>query len=147
MTSRELKYFNLAKNACSFSDFPRVKIGCIAVYKNKVLSVGYNSQKTHPLQEYYNHFRNFYPNTGGKFINHSLHAETYCLLQIKDMDIDFGKVELFIFRTRKDRETGMSRPCDGCMRLIKDIGIKVIYYTTDNGLCKDNNGLCMEDIF
>lgn len=138
MTNRELKYFNLAKNACSFSDFPRVKIGCIAVYKNKVLSVGYNSQKTHPLQEYYNHFRDFYPNVGGKFINHSLHGEIHALLQIKDMDIDFSKVELFIYRICKNRKFAMVRPCAGCMRMIKDLGIKVIYFTSDDGFCKEH---------
>ncbi len=28
---------------------------------------------------------------------------------------------------------GMARPCPACMAAIKELGIKNIYYTTDNG--------------
>lgn len=49
------------------------------------------------------------------------------------MDINFTKVKLYIYRIRKDRDFGMSKPCDSCMAAIKDLGIRQIYYTTDDG--------------
>lgn len=45
-------FFFLAKNACLYSDNKKTRVGCIIVYKNSVISVGYNkNSKTHPLQK------------------------------------------------------------------------------------------------
>ena len=62
-----------------------------------------------------------------------LHAEINCLNSIRNMDINFSKVKLYIYRIRKDRPFGLSRPCPSCMAAIKDIGIKDIFYTTNDG--------------
>ena len=45
----------------------------------------------------------------------------------------FSKVKLYIYRIRKDQPFGLSRPCPSCMAAIKDLGIKDIYYTTNDG--------------
>lgn len=37
-----------------------------------------------------------------------LHAEINCLNQLKHLDINFSKVKLYIYRTRKDIECGMA---------------------------------------
>ena len=42
-------------------------------------------------------------------------------------------MKLYIYRIRKDQPYGMARPCPSCMAAIKDIGIKDIYYTTNDG--------------
>lgn len=34
---------------------------------------------------------------------------------------------------RKNQPYGMSRPCPSCMAAIKDLGIRNIYYTTNDG--------------
>ena len=62
-----------------------------------------------------------------------LHAEINCLNQIRHLDINFSKVKLYIYRIRKDQPFGMARPCPSCMAAIKDLGIKNIYYTTNDG--------------
>lgn len=62
-----------------------------------------------------------------------LHAKINCMNSIRNLDIDFSKVKLFIYRIRKDRPFGISRPCPSCMAVIKDLGIKDIYYTTNDG--------------
>lgn len=117
------------------SDFKRVHIGCIAVYKNQILSVGYNTNKTHPLQKKYNKFRNInYDNVEPIPF---LHAEMSCLLQIREMDIDFNKVELYIYREDRNGNLSMCRPCKACMKMIDTLGIKNIYYTTNNGYAKE----------
>lgn len=123
------KYFKLAKNASTFSDFPRVKIGAILVYKGKVVSVGWNTVKENPLQKKYNQLRGF--NT--EIHPNSLHAEMMCLLRAKHLDIDFRKASMFIYRNLKNGSLGISRPCPACMKAIQDFDIKNIYYTTGGG--------------
>ena len=62
-----------------------------------------------------------------------LHAEISCINFIKYLDINFSKVKLYIYRIRKDKPFGLSRPCPSCMAAIKDLGIRDIYYTSDDG--------------
>ena len=49
--------FKLAKNASTFSD-RKIKIGAVLMYKSKVISVGYNTTKSSPIQKMYNVYRN-----------------------------------------------------------------------------------------
>ena len=131
--------FNRAKEISYLSDYKRIHIGCVAVYKNQILAVGYNTNKTHPLQMKYNRYRNMvYENTEPKS---SLHAEMSCLMQIKDMDIDFSKVELYIYRENVFG-LAMSRPCGACMKAIDDLGIKKIHYTTNGGFASEIRKEC-----
>lgn len=55
--NKDLRYLNVAKEVSKCSDFKRANIGCCIVYKNDILAVGYNSEKTHTLQKKYNHYR------------------------------------------------------------------------------------------
>lgn len=128
--------FKKAENISELSDYKRVHIGCIAIYKGQVISVGYNTNKTHPIQKKYNKFRK---SDDGEFVVPlpSLHAEMMCLLGIKDMGINFSKVKLYIFRKNLNGEIAMSRPCAACMKAIDDLGIKEIHYTTTGGFAKE----------
>jgi deoxycytidylate deaminase len=127
ITKSHRAYFKAAKSMSDLSDFPRVKVGCVAVYKHKVISSGCNSYVTNPLQKRYNKFRFETDAT-----LHSKHAEVDCLLPlINRKDIDFSRVSLYIFRQYKSGELGMARPCDSCFNLIKDLGIRTVYYTGD----------------
>lgn len=67
MTKRQLRYFNQAKEIAQQSDFPRVHIGAIVVYKHQVISKGCNtSSKTHRIQSQLNKKR-FNANSSGMF--------------------------------------------------------------------------------
>lgn len=123
------KYFMLAKNASNFSDFPRIHIGCVLIYKNKILSVGWNTKKENPLQKYYNKYRNF---DTDKYKN-PLHAEMMSILKIRNIEIDWKKVNMFIYREHKNGKTALAKPCKACKQAIKDTGIKNIYYTSSDG--------------
>ena len=117
------------------SDFKQVHIGCIAVYKGHILAVGYNTNKTHPLQKKYNKFRKMY-NSKFEPVPKS-HAEISCLSQIKDMDLDFSKIKLYIYRENKNGNLAICRPCKACMKLIDELGIKKIFYTVDGGFVNE----------
>ena len=124
----DYKYFKKARTVAEISDFYKTHIGCVAVYQGRIISIGCNLNKTHPIQKYYNKYRR-----NAESLLPKLHAEINCINQIRDMDIVFSNVKLYIYRIRKDRPFGLSRPCPSCMAAIKDLGIKDIYYTTNNG--------------
>lgn len=128
MTKSDYRYFIKARQAAKISDYQKVHVGCVAVYQGQVIGIGCNCNKTHPRQKYYNKYRE----EDDKMLP-KLHAEISCLNSIRHLDINFSKVKLYIYRIRNDRPTGMSRPCPSCLVAIKDMGIKHIYYTTDDG--------------
>ena len=127
LTKTDMHYFVKASQVAEISDFAKINIGCIAVYQGTIIGVGFNTNKTHPMQKKYNRYRN-----GENFIP-KLHAEINCLNSIRYLDINFSKVKLYIYRKRKSAKYGICRPCPSCLAAIKDLGIKHIYYTTDEG--------------
>lgn len=127
MNNCDMRYFNKAKHVAMVSDYPKIHIGCIAVYQNHVISIGCNSNKTHPIQKYYNKYRE------ESCMLPKLHAEINCINQLKHCDVNFHKVKLYIYRIGNDRPYRMCRPCPSCMAAIRDMGIKDIYYTTNDG--------------
>ena len=124
----DYKYFNKARQVATISDYKKQHVGCVAVYQGQVIGLGCNCNKTHPTQKYYNRYRKPSDSMLPK-----LHAEINCLNQIKHMGINFSKVKLYIYRIRKDQPFGMARPCSSCMAAIRDLGVRNIFYTTNDG--------------
>ena len=128
LSNTDYKYFQKAHQIATISDYKKTHVGCVAVYQGQVIGLGCNCNKTHPAQKFYNKYRN--PSDS---LLPKLHAEISCLNQIKHLSINFEKVRLYIYRIRKDQPFGWSRPCPSCMAAIKDLGIRDIYYTTNDG--------------
>lgn len=124
----DYRYFHRARKVASISDYCKIHIGCIAVYQNQIIGMGCNCNKTHPTQKYYNKYRKQSDSMLPK-----LHAEIRCINKIKNLDINFSKVRLYVYRIRMDRPFGLARPCPSCMAAIEDLGIREIYYTTNEG--------------
>ena len=127
-SNSDYKYFNKAHQIATISDYKKQHVGCVAVYQGQVIGLGCNCNKTHPTQKYYNQYRKPSDSMLPK-----LHAEISCLNQIKHLDINFSKVKLYIYRIRKDQPFGMARPCPSCMAAIRDLGVRNIFYTTNDG--------------
>ena len=133
LTKSHRTYFKAAKAVSELSDFNRVRMGCVAVYSHRIISSGTNSTKTNPLQKKYNIHR-FDVDCG-----HTLHAESQCLLPLVGRkDIDFSRVSLYIYREHKDKTLALARPCKSCERLIRDLGIKKVYYTGSGSYIFEN---------
>lgn len=128
MTQNDYKYFIKAQQTALISDYRKTHVGCVAVYHGSIIGMGCNCNKTHPVQKFYNKYRESRDELLPK-----LHAEINCINQIKNYDINFQKVKLYIYRIRKDKPFGLSRPCPSCMAAIKDLGIRDIYYTSNDG--------------
>lgn len=124
LTKSHRAYFKAAKGMSELSDFKQHHIGAIAVCGHKIISSGYNSNKTNPTQKRFNRHR-FDVDTP-----HTIHAELACLLPlINRRDINFSDVSLYIYREHKSGELALARPCASCEALIKSLGIRNIYYT------------------
>jgi len=128
LRSIDYRYFEKARQIALISDFQKIHIRCVAVYQGQVIGLGCNCNKTHSAQKFYNQYRKQSDSMLPK-----LHAEINCINQIRRLDINFSKVKLYIYRIRRDRPVRMSRPCPSCMAAIKDLGIRDIYYTSNDG--------------
>lgn len=135
-TNKIKRLFNYTRKISHRSDHPRIHIGCIAVYKNDIISVGYNQMKTHTIQKEYNLYRDpDYENCAG-----NIHAEINCLSKI-----DFGyyrndKIVAYVYREDRNGIIACARPCGACMRYMNDCGIQHLYYTTKNGFTYERLG-------
>ena len=139
-TKQIKKFFKLAKNASKFSDYTKknIHIGSVLVYKNRIISVGYNTDKTNPIQYKYNLYREKTNNTirGYTADDHlpCVHAEMKCLIDTKDLDIDWGKTSLFVYRSSNGKLRNC-KPCKACTKALKDRGVRHVYYTNEDGYC------------
>ena len=52
-------------------------------------------------------------------------------------NVEWNKVKLYIYREFKDGTKALAKPCASCQRLIKELGIKKIYYTTNDGYIQE----------
>lgn len=108
----------------------RAKIAAALVYKGKIISYGFNQERTHHLS------RRFQKNEH----SHWLHAEVDAVknaLKRHDAKV-VSKSTLFVVRSKmngKDGDDvfGNAKPCKGCQECIKWFGISKVYYSTDQG--------------
>ena len=130
MTKKEKRFYKMAREASFMSDFRIARVGAVVVQGNCILSVGHNSTKTRPLQHRYNiyrHFQNYDESVPRQ------HAEIDALSPLIGKEINWSKVSIFIYRELRDGTPACNRPCEACMRLIKDLGIRDVYFIDENG--------------
>lgn len=135
-TDSQLRFFNIAREISKMSDFngiKKVKIGCVLIYKNRVISSGCNTQKTSPIQKRLNKYRDFSEEQGFP----SLHAESNAIIHCRD-DIKWDKVSVFIYREFADGTPACARFCKGCEAFMRSKGIKDVYYTGNYGYLHEN---------
>lgn len=128
MKNKQQIFFNAAKEVSKLSNHPRAKLGCVVVEHGRIISSGHNSfTKTHPLQKKLDKIR-FDEDSTAK-----VHAEVAALLPLINSRIDLNKASIYVYRAYKNGELACARPCAGCMSLIKQCGIKKVYYSTSDG--------------
>ena len=126
------KYFEVARAVSKLSDFKRIHIGCVIADGKHIIATGQNTNKTHPMQKEYNRYR-FSEDCRG---NGKLHAEMMAMLSLPK-GIDTRKIVLYTYREDRFGNQHNSRPCKACMAKIKELGIKIICYTTDEGVAEE----------
>lgn len=103
------------------------KLAAGVVKKNRLVAIGYNQLKSHPLQSQF----------GKNLDSVYLHAEIDAIRKsIRLLNTsELTDCVLYVLRVKRgsngDWIRGLSKPCDGCYRAINNYGIKRVYYTTD----------------
>lgn len=114
-----------------YSGGSKTKLGTVVAYKGSILAKGWNSDKTHTRQAYYNRYRHFHQDKHN-YLPSKIHSEIAALNKIKFLDIDFSRIHVYVYREANGKPA-MARPCAACMAVIKKMGIKNIHYTTADG--------------
>jgi len=102
----------------------KAKLCAIITIRNKLVSIGFNSDKTHPFcARFAKHKEAIYS-----------HAETQCIHRaLKGINPeDLKKATIYIGRVKgKKDDWGLAKPCAGCMGAIKHYKLKRIVYSLD----------------
>ena len=107
------------------------KFAAAIVFRNRIVSVGMNSMKSHPMAAKYG------KNKHAIF----LHAEIAAIKNaLREVEVDhLTKCDLYIVRVKKEQPFtnkfvwGLAKPCPGCERAIAEFGLKRVIYTCDEG--------------
>lgn len=130
LTNKQQKITNtLFALARDHNGASRARLVAAVVYKNKIISFGFNSKKTHPFVIPYQ------KNDDAIY----LHAETDAVKNaLKHISVEqLSKCDLYVVRVkfadrnRRIPQLGMAKPCKGCSQCINTFGLRNVIYSTD----------------
>ena len=119
--TRDKKFMDFVRRLAT-SNSMKMKLAACLVLRNEIISVGFNSDKSHPLQ------KRFAKNIDAIF----KHAEVDCIikaLKVVEED-DLKDATLYVYRVKKQNKgdtgwvSGLAEPCPGCQKAIEHFGIK-----------------------
>lgn len=123
-------FFRAADSISKLSDHPQTHLGCVLIDKHRIVSSGYNSfTKCSPVQKRLDieRFGNSDQHRG------PVHAEVSCLLPLIRQNYNMVGSDLYIVRRHKNGILAISRPCPGCMSLLRANGVKRVFFSIENG--------------
>jgi deoxycytidylate deaminase len=119
----------LFKLAQDVTPVGNARIAACIVHKNRIVSFGFNTTKTHPLAKRY--ARNNY--------TVMLHAELMAIknaLRVLTAN-ELEKSTLYVVRakytdkTKTAQTTGLAKPCNGCARAIAAFNLREVVFSVD----------------
>ena len=129
-TKKQQSFFRVADAVASLSDHKQTKLGCVLVDKHRIVSSGHNSStRCSPLQKQMDtaRFGNSDKHRG------PVHAETACLLPLIRQGYDMSRSDLYIVRRHRNGSLAISRPCPGCMSLLRASGVRRVFFSVEGG--------------
>lgn len=110
--------FEVARYASTFSNARHSRrVGAVLYSGSTLLSSGHNEyRKTHP--------------SSAPMCN--IHAEHRCLIRRRYYE-DTGNLTMYVYRETADGLLACSKPCENCMFLMHEAGIKKVYYINEKG--------------
>ena len=129
-TKTQQSFFRAAEAVASLSNHNQSKLGCVLVDKHRIISSGHNSStRCSPLQKKMDVFRFGSPDQH----KGPVHAETACLLPLIRQGYDMSRSDLYIVRRHRNGSLALSRPCPGCMSLLRANGVRRVFYSIEGG--------------
>lgn len=114
MNERQFIFFKKAAQHAYRSNLTQ-RHGCVVVLNDEIISTGFNHTYVHLYHKF------------------SLHAEVDALRKIK-RNVDLSNAELYVVRIgpeSKGSPLRMSKPCDGCEKIIFKSKVGKVYYSID----------------
>ena len=93
--------------------------GAVLARRGVLVARGWNKNKTHPAAVVY--------------YSNCIHAELAAIIGVNKSDLPSMDIYVARIMRSKDEPLGMSRPCQQCMVMIREAGLKRIYYTNRDG--------------
>ena len=121
-------YFRAAKAVSELSDYPIHKIGCVVVKGHRIVSSGHNHKSKCCALQAKLDTEKYKVQCPGKY-----HAEIMALLPLMKAKVDLKGCSIYVYREHKDGTLAMARPCSSCEKVIRQCGIKKIFYSIENG--------------
>jgi deoxycytidylate deaminase len=110
------KWFKMARKESFKSDY-HVKIGCVVVSGNRLMSKGHNKIR-HKSKGVFSYSK----------WEESLHAERDALTKMKKEKIK--GCDVFVYREYANGHTALAKPCKDCMNMLIEMEVRKIFYTT-----------------
>jgi deoxycytidylate deaminase len=108
---------------------PQMRYNHIAwiMRKDRVVSIGVNSYRTHPIAK----------RLKIKKLAEGQCAELNACLKVglshRDGLPDFSRLDMLVVKINKDGSFGNSLPCAGCRELIRQCGFRKVWYSSSEG--------------
>lgn len=102
----------------------RIKLAAGVVYRNRLVAVGKNSYKSHPMMT------RFGKNPEAIYLHAEVDAIKNALRVLSLQELE--KSDILVVRVKKeghDYKTCLAKPCEGCMRAIETFNLRQIFYT------------------
>lgn len=132
------RYFKFAREASLHADYHGLsspRLGAVAVYKGSIVASAWNTDKTSTLQAKYNIYR--YKNDS---LPPKAHCETNLIQRLRwkfGDSIQWDKVDIYLYREYKDGSLALSRPCSSCYKMLEELGVRRVFYTTPHGFVEE----------
>ena len=115
------RYFSLARNMAYDSPYGKIRHGALLLKGGSVINASYNKEN--------------YSSFGKRFMSPlrghaTVHAELGCILGLS-RDVTSG-ADLYVCRINRSGEFRFSKPCSMCHEALKHVGVKRVYYTTND---------------
>ena len=106
----------------AFKSKSRFRVGCVLAKGDRIISSGFNKMdKTCP--------------TATKNGEYSIHAEIAACRGLRPYDV--AGASAYVCRILQNGALAMAGPCEMCRRVLRQMGIKKVYYSTSKGWEKE----------
>lgn len=129
-TKKQQSFFRVADAIASLSDHNQAKLWCVLVDKHRIVSSGHNSATRCSLLQKQMDTSRFGPSDKHRG---PVHAETACLLPLIRQGYDMTRSDLYIVRRHRNGSLALSRPCPGCMSLLRANGVRRVFFSVEGG--------------
>lgn len=104
------RFMRLAEKMALHGEHPLHKVGAVIVKGNRIVSLGFNKQKTSP--------RSTHP-------HFSIHAEMDAIFKARE---DLSKATIYVSRMAKSGPR-LSKPCNACQQMLNAVGIRNVFHS------------------